>query len=104
MGVCLEAGYPIELDPALAIDFNLALDIVTFDIESLSNFCRGRKFYELLRDPPPALRKGDSIAFHGYPGGRRAGKDTGVEFGRSTFAVTVADTSDFKICADVSAL
>ena len=101
IAVCLEQGAPVILEPALVIDRNMELDLATFDIESLLIFCKGRDFYKLDHNPPPDLKRGDSLAFHGYPGGRRVGRPDAIEFGRITFATTVGDTSGFKVIANM---
>jgi hypothetical protein len=42
------------------------------------------------------------MVFQGYPGGRRNADEDGLNFGRMTFDISVADTSGAKILADVS--
>jgi len=102
MGVCLDRGNPLVLKPDWLIDRNTMLDLVTFDAGPLLDACQGRQFYELHRRPPPKLSKGDKLVLHGYPGGRRVGSASGLEFGRVTFDLSVADASEFRFVADVS--
>jgi hypothetical protein len=102
LGVCLEEGRPVVLDLGLLIDRDAELDLAVFDMEPLLQFCRGREFYDLRLNPPPLVKPGDGLVFHGYPGERRKGKSTGLEFGRFTFAVTASDVTSHRILADVS--
>lgn len=102
LGVCLEEGQPVVLDLGSLIDRDAELDLAVFDMEPLLRFCRGREFYNLHLNPPPLVKRGDGLVFHGYPGERRKGKATGLEFGRFTFAVTASDVTSHQILADVS--
>lgn len=100
--VCLDLPAPIVFDIKHLIDFNERADLVTFDISSLLSACRYRRFYRLDYNPAPVLKKGDQLAFIGYPGRFRFAEEKEVEFGRILYVLVVAGVSGMTFVANIT--
>jgi hypothetical protein len=101
MLVCLDQNPPVVLETP-PIDEDKALDLATFDMESLVAACGGRKFFRLNQTSSHRLEKGDKLFFLGYPGCFRSVSEEGVQFGRATYAVNLTGVDGPRFYSDIS--
>jgi hypothetical protein len=102
MCVCLDDGKPVVFDQREPIDQDPKLDLATFDILPVLAACKGRRFYQLDRSPPPNVTKGDKLVLLGDQGIFRSATGGGLEFGVTTYACEVSDVSGLRVVADLS--
>jgi hypothetical protein len=83
-------------DEAL-IDADADLDLAVFEARPDTWSMGYKRFYRIDRWPIPKAKKGDPIAFVGFPGASRK-TDQGIgDFGTAMFGLTVTDVSERKL-------
>ena len=102
MCACLDKGPPVVVHPEQLIDADTNLDLATFDMASLLPGCAGRTFFPLSSKEESDVRRGDRIAFIGYPGRFRSSDRTGIQFGFSMYAVNVSDFNALRLVVNLS--
>ena len=102
MAILLGGGYPVALDRSQLIDSDPHLALATFDMGASFKHCSKRKFYPVQRNPPPAIKPHDILAFVGYTGEARSVAPVGANFGYQSFGLSVADVSGFRLVADIT--
>jgi hypothetical protein len=102
MCLFLDKGKPVLFAPAKPIGEDQKLDLVTFDMESLLDACSNRKFYLLNQNPAPRVKKGDVLAFIGFPGNKRIEFDDTLGIGRTPYAVLCCSSDGLRFQSDVS--
>jgi hypothetical protein len=100
--ICLDGQPPVVFDQYQPVDQDRTLDIATFDITPVLEFCGGRRFYPLNRNPPPRVAKGDWVVVLGNQGLFRLANEEGLCFGVTTYALKVSDASRSQVVADLS--
>jgi hypothetical protein len=100
---CLaQSKNPVVLDLKNLIDEDRRFDLATFDMEPMLSVCEGRVFFPLNCGHIHLVKKGNRLAFVGYPAMHRSETDDGIYFGTTPHVVVAQDVSDYALIAETS--
>jgi hypothetical protein len=84
------------------IDENKQLDLASFDMEPMLSACEGREFFQVNCEHIHRVRKGDKLAFVGYPGRNRIETERAIFWGTTPHLLIAEDVSNYSMVAKTS--
>jgi len=101
--LCVVLGkIPEVLDLKNLIDEDKQFDLATFDMEPVLPVCGGRTFFQVNCEHIHRVKKGDKLAFVGYPGINRHETDKAIFWGTTPHVMIAQDVSDYSVIANTS--
>ncbi|MGD0260649.1 MAG: hypothetical protein ABSD29_12590 [Verrucomicrobiota bacterium] len=104
MCLCLNSNSIVLLEPIQPIDQDENLDIASFDMKPFLEQCREIEFFRFNCSREPRVKRGDALAFVGFPGRIQAHTSIGVRFQRRFHVTRAYDVTDSRVVSDLTRL